>query len=414
MTEYEQKQLRKSKYIPLTCDGSLTLQQAAQKIGISIRSTWALKKKYLAIGDKAFIRASKGHPGYNRKYSDDFIKKIIQLYKQHWKGSPFKAFWRGLRDYEGINIPYDSLRYILKKNKIKSGNEYNPRKPVKHESRMERKHAGELLQMDASKHDWFMNGTYTNLHGAIDDATHTVTGLYFCDNECRLGYNEVLRQTFTSYGVPEAVYIDRHSSFVTTPKHRTLEEKLAFEKSSQTHFVDLCQKLDIEIILALSAEGKGRIERLWGTLQKNLPFIFRRLGISDNQRANHFLSEWLPRFNAEFSIRATSRVQRWRAFPYKKFSLDLALSIKIPRKTDSWGIFLFHDHYFELCSPRKSCVRFTLCLSEQYGLKGYLNGIFYDIKIVDTLSSVVSGRMPNVEQDLISRYLLNDLHSNVV
>lgn len=411
MTEYQQKQLRKSIYIPLCCRGEITNLQAAQKIGIAPRNVLKLKNRYKEIGDKAFKRPS--HPGYNKKYSQDFINLIISLYHKYYEGAPFAAFWRGLRDIEKIEIPLPSLRYIMKKNGIKSGKEYKPRVKVKHESRKERACSGELVQMDASKHDWFLNGTYTNLHGAIDDATHTITGLYFCDNECRLGYNEVLKQTFQNYGIMEAVYIDRHSSFVTTPRHKTLEERLQYEKASNTHFNDLCKKLNIEVILALSAEGKGRIERLWGTLQDNLPYIFRRLGIQDNQSANEFLKDWLPRFNSEFSVRSRNQFTRWKKIP-RSVNLDFMLSIKVPRRTDSYGVFLFHDHYFELQAPRKSCVKFTLCLSESFGLKAFMNGSFYPVTLCDTLSSVRCGTMPMVEQDLISRYLLNDLHSQVV
>lgn len=411
MTEYQQKQLRKSIYIPLCCRGEITNLQAAQKIGIAPRNVLKLKNRYKEIGERAFKRPS--HPGYNKKYSQDFINLIISLYHKYYEGAPFAAFWRCLRDIENITIPLPTLRYIMKKEGVKSGKEYRPHKKVKHESRIERACSGELVQMDASKHDWFLNGTYTNLHGAIDDATHTITGLYFCDNECRLGYNEVLKQTFENYGIMEAVYIDRHSSFVTTPKHKTLEERLQYEKASNTHFNDLCKKLNIDVILALSAEGKGRIERLWGTLQDNLPYIFRRLGIQDNQSANEFLKDWLPRFNSEFSIRSRNQFTRWKKIP-RSVNLDYMLSIKVQRRTDSYGVFLFHDHYFELQSPRKSCVKFTLCLSESFGLKAYINGTFYPVTLCDTLSSVRCGTMPMVEQDLISRYLLNDLHSQVV
>jgi hypothetical protein len=412
MTEYQQKQLRKSIYIPLCCRGEITNLQAAQKIGIAPRNVLKLKNRYKEIGERAFKRPS--HPGYNKKYSQDFINLIISLYHKYYEGAPFAAFWRGLRDIENISIPLPSLRYLMKKNGIKSGKEYKPHKKVKHESRIERACSGELVQMDASKHDWFLNGTYTNLHGAIDDATHTVTGLYFCDNECRLGYNEVLRQTFENYGIPEAVYIDRHSSFVSTPRHKTLEERLQYEKASNTHFNDLCKKLNIEVILALSAEGKGRIERLWGTLQDNLPYIFRRLGIQDNQSANEFLKEWLPRFNSEFAKPSRNQFTRWKKLPHS-VNLDYQLAIKMQKRSDQYGVFVFHDHYFELQSPRKCCVRFTLCLSESFGLKAFINGTFYPVILCDTLSgSVSSYSMPMVEQDLISRYLLNDLHSQVV
>ena len=411
MTEYQQKQLRKSIYIPLCCKGQITCLQAAQRIGISIRSVSVLKKRYRFEGDKIFKRPS--HPGYNKKYSEDFINLIISIYHQYYESTPFSAFWRCLRDIEHIEIPLPTLRYILKKHGVKSCKEYKKHKKPKHESRLERPCSGELVQLDASKHDWFMNGTYTTLHGAIDDATHTVTGLYFCDSECRLGYNQVLQQTFNNYGIMQSVYIDRHSSFVSTPRHKTLEERLEYEKSSDTHFNDVCKRLKIEVILALSAEAKGRIERLWGTLQDNLPYIFRRLAITDNQSANEFLKVFLPRFNSEFSVSSRSEFTRWRKVPHSE-NLDFLLSIRVPRRTDSYGVFLFHDHYFSLCSPRKSCVYFTLCLSESFGLKAFINGKFYDVELCDVLSDTVTHVMPEVEKDLISRYLLNDLHSGVV
>ena len=126
------------------------------------------------------------------------------------------------------------------------------------------------------------------------------------------------------------------------------------------------------------------------------------------------MKEWLPRFNAEFAIKARSNISRWRPLP-RHFNIDYELSIKVRRKTDQYGVFLFHDHYFELVAPRKSCIKFTLCLSESFGLKAYINGVFYDVILCDTLSgSSSSYSMPMVEQDLISRYLLNDLHAQVV
>ena len=353
MTEYQQKQLRKSIYIPKCCRGEVTCLVAAQKIGISIRSVSDLKKRYKLLGDAVFVRANKGHKPYNLKYDRAFEERIIYLHDTYYQDTPYRAFWRCLRDIEHISIPYNSLRNICKRRGIKSCKEYKTHKKPKHESRLERACSGELVQLDASKHDWFMNGTYTTLHGAIDDATHSVTGLYFCDNECRLGYNQVLYQTFTNYGIMKAVYIDRHSSFVTTPKHKTLEERLEYEKNSDTHFNDICRRLKVEVILALSAEAKGRIERLWGTLQDNLPYIFRRLGICDNQSANEFLKDFLPRFNSEFQVPSRSQFTRWRKVPHS-VNLDFLLSIRVPRRTDSYGVFLFHDHYFELQAPRKA------------------------------------------------------------
>ena len=94
MTLYEQKQLRKSIYIPKCCRGEITNLQACQKIGISIPSVLQLKKRYREKGDLAFIRANKGHPPYNLKYDDFFVKRIIELHDTYYKDTPYRAFWR--------------------------------------------------------------------------------------------------------------------------------------------------------------------------------------------------------------------------------------------------------------------------------------------------------------------------------
>ena len=68
MTSYEQKQLRKSIYIPKCCRGEISNYEAARKIGIAKVNVLKLKKRYREKGDLAFIRANKGHPPYNLKY----------------------------------------------------------------------------------------------------------------------------------------------------------------------------------------------------------------------------------------------------------------------------------------------------------------------------------------------------------
>ena len=153
MTEYQQKQLRKSIYIPKCCRGEVTCLVAAQKIGISIRSVSDLKKRYKLFGDSVFIRGNKGHKPYNLKYDKAFEERIIYLHDTYYPDTPYRAFWRCLRDIEHISIPYNSLRNICKRRGIKSCKEYKTHKKPKHESRLERPCSGELVQLDASKHD---------------------------------------------------------------------------------------------------------------------------------------------------------------------------------------------------------------------------------------------------------------------
>jgi hypothetical protein len=75
-----------------------------------------------------------------------------------------------------------------------------------------------MLQGDASSHGWFETGKRCALHGFIDDATGKLTGLYFCQNECLMGYLEVLRQTLTNYGIPGELYVDKAGIFIVNTK----------------------------------------------------------------------------------------------------------------------------------------------------------------------------------------------------
>ena len=410
MTQYQAKQQRKKRWIPLCAKGELSIRQAAKKAGVSYFCAWSLKKRYAEKGRLAFVNGHKGLSYQKKKYSDAFRAELVALYKTHWADAPFSTFCEALETFHGIKVPYNAVRKILLAAGLKPPRSWSTKERQKHKKRDERPREGELVQMDASKHDWFMNGTYATLHGGVDDATHAVTGLYFCENECRLGYNEVLRQTWENYGVPEAYYIDRHSSFVKSKrKSESIEESVDYSKDESTHFNDLCKELDIEVILALSAQAKGRVERLWGVLQEKLPYIFRFLGIADCKKGNEFLSAWLSGFNEKRIVAARDKKKAWRTLP-KGFDMDFKLSVKFHKRTDWQGRFTFHGCDFVLDAPLRACKDFELCLSEKFGVKAYMGGRWFNVKLAEKfLQDEYGDRMPQGEKALVARYLLCDL-----
>lgn len=74
---------------------------------------------------------------------------------------------------------------------------------------------GILLQTDGSRHDWLEGrGPILTLVGGIDDATSNVTGATFCEQEDAAGYFIMLTQTADRFGLPGALYSDRHGIFV--------------------------------------------------------------------------------------------------------------------------------------------------------------------------------------------------------
>lgn len=175
--------------------------------------------------------------------------------------------------------------------------------------------AGLLLQVDGSRHDWLEGrGPRMTLVGGIDDATGTVTGATFREQEDAAGYLEVLRDTARRHGLPAAVYRDRHTIFEASDRALTLEEQLA-DTRLPTQVGRVLEELGITSIAAHSPQAKGRVERLWGTFQDRLVTELRLAAASDREAANRVLAAYLPKFNRRFTVPAADPTAAWRPAP---------------------------------------------------------------------------------------------------
>lgn len=397
-------------YIPQCAAGLLSVRKCAKKIGIAPYSVSRLKKRYLKYGAAVFVHGNTGRTPKNKVFDSE---KIAADY-ENFKGTNFAAFRDDCADYLAYKIlPSYSTFY----NALSGAGFVSPRArlPVrekkKHLPRNERPNEGDLIQIDGSLHDWFMNGHKITLHGAIDDATHKVVALYFCENECLLGYYQLLLQIFIRTGgrLPCAIYSDRSQCFFTT-RGETLEEQLAGAEKSETQWQKTCKELQIELIAAYSPQAKGRIERLWQTLQGRLPYIFRFLKIDTIEKANAFLSDFIDGFNARFAVSAQNEALHWKNPPCV-FDTDYLFAVRAEKKTRANGSFIYHGYKFNLCAARAACVSFTLCLSENYGLRAYVGGKYYDVELAEPICDCVGDSMPIVEKDLLYRYFYADTHS---
>jgi hypothetical protein len=207
---------------------------------------------------------------------------------------------------------------------------------------------GELIQIDATPYDWFRDGRMLAIHGAIDDATGNVVGLYICENECLNGYFETMRQCILSYGVPQSIYSDRHTIFRSPKTDRlTVEEVIAGKIVNLTQFGRAMHDMGTDIIFARTSWAKGRIERLWDTLQSRLPVEFARRGIRTIEEANRFLSEeYLVRHNRKFAVESEGESI---FVPLRSnIDIDTILCIKKKRKTDASSCFSFKGRLFKI------------------------------------------------------------------
>jgi transposase len=360
--------------------GFVTVVEAAEKLGVSERQVQRLKKEVRDNGPAALI-----HKNTNRTPAhalpEKTKKKILEIRgKPGYKDSNFSHFRELLETKHGISISYDALHNLLTGEGIKSPMTRRRFKP--HRRRKRRPQAGSLVQTDASSHDWLGTGLRLALHGAIDDATGQITGLYLCSNECMLGYFEVIRRMVEVYGVPDAMYADRHTIFRSpnADKAKAVDAPPGI-KANETQLGRALSELRVQIIAARSPQAKGRVERLWGTLQSRLPVEFAILGIDDIDAANEFLRSYIFAFNSEFAAEPEDCDSAF--LPLEEgVVLDYVLCVKEERSLDSGHVFSYGGKRFQIDDapyvgwlPPKA--KITVMASPRIGIKaGYLKYVF--------------------------------------
>lgn len=284
-------------------DGVITGADAAKQLGITVRQVQRKKKAYLAEGMSFIIHKSKGKTT-NTGFPPEFEERIISLYTEEYNGWNFCHFGDALEDDYNI-IVSDSYLYKLLTRKGFKSPARKKHKPKSHPPRTRRENAGELVQVDASKHQWlYGTDAHFYLHGAIDDATGIVTACIMMKQETILGYQLLMKDTIRRYGIPECLYTDYRTVFQSgnANKEISLEDYVAGKKIKDTRFAAMWSKLGSSIISTTNPRAKGRIERLWRTFQDRLLKELRKHKISTMEEANQYINEiFLPRYNARFA-----------------------------------------------------------------------------------------------------------------
>lgn len=365
--------------------GFITVKDAAQLLGLSERQTQRLKKKVRENGPAALVHGNTSRKPA-RALGADIKKKILKVRtKPGFRNANFRHFQELLETEEGIRISYSALCRILKEEGIKSPKKRRRFKP--HRRRKRRGQAGELLQGDATPFDWFKEGRNRTLHGAIDDATGQVTGLYMCENECMLGYHEVLRRTIGNYGVPSAMYVDRHTIFRSPNADKKTPLDLPQGTAAhETQFGRCLSELSIQLIVARSPQAKGRVERLWQTLQSRLPVEFEIRGIKDMDAANRFLESYIYAYNSEFAVEPSDPDGAFRPLG-KVVDLDNILCIKETRTLDRGQTFSYNGRTFSIAKCHRSSwvpprAKVTVLASPLFGVRASYKNLVFETELV--------------------------------
>jgi transposase len=294
--------------------GELSGEEAARFLGVSVRTVRRLLARYRGPeGVAGLVHGNAGRVPPNR--IDTVTRaRLVELATSRYADVNRAHLADLLAEREGLSIPERSLRRVL----AEAGRPaVRRRRPKGHRLRRERmSQAGLLLQVDGSRHDWLEGrGPWLTLVGAIDDATGVVTGATFREQEDTAGYFEALVQTARSFGLPVALYSDRHGIFWNSPEHvPTLAEQFAGKRST-TQLGRSLEAAAIAWVAARSPQAKGRVERLWGTAQDRLRVELRLAGAATIDEANTVLAEYLGRHNARFAVPPVDPAPAWRPVP---------------------------------------------------------------------------------------------------
>jgi transposase len=278
--------------------GKINRKEALELLGCCRMTLYRKLKRYRESGAEGLIHRSRFRPS-NRRIKDEVRIKIIELKKSKYYDFNDVHYTEFLNEKEGIKVSRETVRKVLRKAGIPAKNKVRGRR---YRKMRERRHCyGELVQIDASIDYWLsgVNEKQTIIAG-IDDATGKIWAV-MVEKEGLDGYFMLMREIIRTAGIPQAIYSDRHSIFFTE-REATIEEQLR-GKVPMTQFGRAMYDLGVRMHKAFSPQAKGRIERLFKTLQDRFIAELRLRGINTIEGANRYLKKFINEYNRRFSVR---------------------------------------------------------------------------------------------------------------
>ena len=289
-----------------------------------LRDARRLLAAYRKDGAAALAHGNRGRRPANAT-PDPLATDVVLLARTRYVGVNHTHLSELLREREGIDIGRNTLRNILTDAGVNSPRR---RRPPKHRVRRQRMpREGMLIQIDGSYHRWLgEDGPQFTLLLAVDDATGIVVNALFCELENTRSYFLLMRGLIQSYGIPIALYADRHAVFKHTPPSEVA--------AAPTQFSRAMDELGVQLIFARSPQAKGRVERTAGTLQDRLVTELRLAGAVTIDDANRVLADFLPRFNQRFRVPAQRSETAYRVLD-AQMCLDTTLCLS-PNPPKGW------------------------------------------------------------------------------
>jgi hypothetical protein len=335
------KELRRVHVIRQTMENKLTQVKAGALLGLTPRHIRRLIERVAQAGDPGLAHRGRGKPS-NRQIPEPFKTKALKLYEQRYGDFGPTLAAEKLAERQGLTLSDETLRRWLRAR----GVEHFTRRKRPHRAWRERRaHVGELLQLDGSHHDWLEGrGSRCVLMAYIDDASSQVYARFYT-YEGTIPAMDSFQRYIQHYGIPLAVYADKHSTY-HSPAEPTVAEQLA-GVAPLSQFGRALGELGVELIPAHSPQAKGRVERLFHTFQDRLVKELRLADVSTLAAANQFLEGYLPIYNQRFSVQPVQPADLHRPRPASR-ELDRSLCIKTTRCLRRDWTVAHHGHLYQV------------------------------------------------------------------
>lgn len=345
-------------------------KRVAVSLGCSVRHINRMIKGYKTQGKAFFIHGNKGRlPSH--AVAPEKKALILDLYRNKYYDANYTHFAELLQTHENLCVSTSVIRSALMPEYVLSPRaKRSTRKNVKailkeelkttkskrecgrihdtivaiedaHPRRPRCANFGEMIQMDASIHHWF-GAAKAHLHIAVDDSTGAIVGAYFDNQETLKGYYNVFHQILTNYGIPYMFFTDRRTVFEYKQK-----KSPSLEDDTFTQFGYACKQLGVVIKTSSVPQAKGRVERMFQTLQSRLPIELRLAGATTLAQANEFLNHYIKKFNAMFALTIDNTKSVFEKQPSDD-KINLILAVLANRKVDCGHSVKFNRKYFRL------------------------------------------------------------------
>ena len=279
-------------------EGKIYASTASIRLNLSVRQIKRLKLKFRDNGYDGLIHGSRGCPG-TRKTDNHLENNIVKIINEKYRDFGPTLACEKLHEFHGIHLSDETIRAIMIRHKIWKSKK---RKRGQYLSWRERRASyGEFQQFDGSYHNWFEGRNLllpeACLLASIDDATGKITYAKFDTNESVTAVFKFWWEYIELNGIPSEIYLDKFSTY-------KINHPMAVDNVElMTQFGRAMKSLGVNLIPANTPQAKGRIERLFKTLQDRLVKEMRLANINNIEDANIFLKDkFVPWYNSRFAV----------------------------------------------------------------------------------------------------------------